>query len=143
MSRLAMGAAAVEPNPAFSTSTATAISAPWPVGSYGANAMKSEWSSPCGFCAVPVFPQGYRILPTLPAVNHRAYSQRDASRTTLKRPVLGTSTSPPRGLRCEPGASDPGTAGANRVCDSPAHNPGILYGGPVNPYFNRDPFGRR
>ena len=45
-----IAAAALEPQPAFSTYTARAICG----SSLGANAMQTEWSLPCGFSAVPV-----------------------------------------------------------------------------------------
>ncbi len=48
-----IGAAHVAPKPAFSTNTAIAIFG----FVLGAKAKKTEWSFPCGFCAVPVLPQ--------------------------------------------------------------------------------------
>ena len=61
-----MGTPYVAPQPPFSTYTTMAICG----SSSGAKPMKTEWSLPCGFCAVPVLPQASTSGSIIPTMRH-------------------------------------------------------------------------
>ena len=103
----ATGSAAAEPKPAFSTTTATAIEGSSP----GREAKQTNhaWSSPPGFCAVPVLPRtsrpgrsAFRAVPvfTTPRI---AAATRSAARAEKTRPsASGSESSARRGAIITP-----------------------------------------